>query len=69
VTTLSPQSLADLWYLKFGNAWVTRDDLNTEWKKIGRELMRNNLADYDLVHTQNSSIPTIEIIKLKETCR
>lgn len=68
MTSISPQELANLWYLKFGDGWIVRTDLPQEWKDIGRELMRNNLADYDLLRTSNS-VATVEIIKLKETCR
>lgn len=68
MNTISPQELANLWYLKFGNGWVSREVLDSDWKNIGRELMKNNLADYDLVSDPHRSV-TIEIIKLKETCR
>lgn len=65
---LTPQQLADMWCLKFGTAWVIRDSLDKDWKEIGNILMKNNLADYDLVYTADS-IFVQEIIKLKETCR
>jgi len=68
VNIISPQELANLWYLHFGNAWVTREGLDADWKNISRELMKNNLADYDLVNDPHRST-TVEIIKLKETCR
>jgi len=68
VKTLAPQELANLWYLKFGNKWVSREDLDEDWRSISKELMRNNLADYDLINDPKIFIIT-EIIKLKETCR
>jgi hypothetical protein len=67
VKDLTPQALADLWYLKYGHSWVVRNTLTDEWKNIGRELMRNNLATYELL--SHNQTPTIEIIKLKETCK
>lgn len=66
MNTLSPQELANLWYLKFGSKWVIKDQLQDEWKVIGRELMKNNLADYELINDPQVSYAT-EIIKLKET--
>ena len=63
---ISPQELANLWYLKFGSKWVIRDELEDEWKAIGRELMKNNLADYELINDPQVSFST-EIIKLKDT--
>jgi len=68
VTSISPQELANLWYLKFGDGWIVRTDLPQEWKDIGRELMRNNLADYEMINYSTRFSP-VEIIKLKETCR
>lgn len=67
---IQPQELANLWYLKFGNEWVSRAELDQDWKDISRELMKNNLAEYDLVSSvdANSTITT-EIVKLKESCR
>lgn len=68
MTKLQPQELASLWYLRFGDKWVVRTDLDQEWKDIGRELMQNNLAEYDLVSNVNTnSVITTEIIKLKES--
>lgn len=66
---ITPQQYADLWYLKFGTDWIVRGDLDFEWKNIARTLMKNNLADYDIVHrvqVSSSSPIIIEIIKLKE---
>lgn len=62
------QELANLWYLKFGHKWVVRAELDADWKDISKELMRNNLADYDLINDPKISLTT-EIVKLKETCR
>jgi hypothetical protein len=64
---VTPQQLADLWYLKFGYGWVTRSALDKDWKNISRELMKNNLAEYDLMNDPKYAIT--EIVKLKETCR
>lgn len=69
---LTPQQLADLWYLKFGTEWVARSEMNQDWRNISRELMKNNLADYDLAHVYKDNVTKIgleEIVKLKETCR
>lgn len=63
MNNLSPRALADLWYLKFGHDWVVRNNLTDEWKNIGRELMRNNLAKYEILNHNQTSI--MEIIKLK----
>lgn len=63
MNNLSPRALADLWYLKFGHTWVVRNTLTDEWKNIGRELMRNNLAKYETLSPNQT--PIIEIIKLK----
>lgn len=63
MNNLSPRALADLWYLKYGYSWVVRNSLTDEWKNISRELMRNNLARYEIL-TKNST-PTVEIVKLK----
>lgn len=59
--------MADLWYLKFGHGWVVRNELNKDWKSISRELMRNNLAEYELMNDPQHAMT--EIIKLKETCK
>lgn len=68
MTSISPQELANLWYLKFGDGWIVRTHLPQEWKDIGRELMRNNLADYEMINYSARFSP-VEIIKLKETCK
>ena len=60
MTTLQPRELANLWYLKFGHSWVVRNALNSDWKEISRELMKNNLADYNMS-------ATTEVVKLKES--
>ena len=67
---LTPWELANLWYLKFGYEWVVRNDLDKEWKNISQELMKNSLADYDLISgVRVNSEGASEIVKLKETCR
>ena len=65
MNSLTPQELACLWYLKFGHAWIARDDLEKDWKDISRTLMQHNLAAYDLLADKQAV--ALEIIKLKET--
>lgn len=65
---MTPQQLADMWYLHFGHAWVMRNEIGKDWKDISETLMKNNLADYDLVYGLNK-LGMEEIIKLKESCR
>ena len=65
---LSPQELSNLWYLKFGYAWIERDTLDKDWREISNKLMQNNLADYEIMMTIDHNAAS-EIIKLKETCR
>ena len=62
---IEPQDLANLWYLKFGYKWVKSFELDTDWKKISRELMRSNLADYDTMLMVDTEQLT-EIVKLKK---
>ena len=62
---LEPQDLANLWYLKFGYKWVKGFELDADWKKISKELMRNNLADYDTMLMVDTEQLT-EIVKLKK---
>ena len=62
---LTPQELANLWYSKFGHKWMICTDLSDEWRNISRTLMKNNLADYDMVSTPSYGAIK-EIIKLKE---
>jgi|688.fasta_scaffold291872_3 hypothetical protein len=62
---LEPQDLANLWYLKFGYKWVKGFELDADWKKISRELMRSNLADYDTMLMVDTEQLT-EIVKLKK---
>lgn len=64
---VAPQALANLWYLKYGHSWVTSTELSKDWKAISRELMKNNLADYEML--MNPQSPAVEIIKLKESYR
>lgn len=66
MNTLSPQELANLWYLKFEHKWVARNDLPQDWKDIGRTLMQHNLADYEMLSVSNQRA-AVEIIKLKES--
>ena len=61
---LEPQDLANLWYLKFGHKWVKSFELDADWKKISKELMRSNLADYDTMLMVDTEQLT-EIVKLK----
>ena len=68
MNVLPPHQLADLWYLQFGNNWIMRSELSSDWKDIAEKLKQNNLADYDLVYTPNN-LGMQEIIKLKETCK
>jgi hypothetical protein len=63
---ITPQELANLWYLKFEHRWVASVELDKEWRRISRELMKHNLADYDLINDPQVSYST-EIIKLKES--
>lgn len=70
---LTPQQLADLWYLRYENKWIPRDHLDPDWKKIANTLMKNSLLDYELSGgwpqhdgNKNMSIGVIEILKLKE---
>jgi hypothetical protein len=64
---LEPQDLANLWYLKFGYKWVKGFELDADWRKIGRELMRNNLADYEtMLGTEKQKQTIVEIVKLKK---
>jgi hypothetical protein len=62
---LEPQDLANLWYLKFGYKWVKGFELDADWKKISKELMRSNLADYDTMLMVDTEQLT-EIVKLKK---
>lgn len=66
MNTLTPQELANLWYLKFEHRWVASGELDAEWRRIGNELMRNNLADYELLSSPQAR-HAAEIIKLKES--
>lgn len=66
MNTLSPQELANLWYLKFEHKWVARDELPQDWKDIGRTLMQHSLADYEMISVSNQRA-SVEIIKLKES--
>jgi len=64
--TIPPQALADLWYLKFGHRWVNGFELSKDWRKISRELMRNNLADYEtMLGTEKQKQTIVEMVKLK----
>jgi hypothetical protein len=65
VKKVSPQELANLWYLKYEYQWVARDTLDKEWKDISRELMRNNLADYTVINRPDK-FGSAEVVKLKE---
>jgi len=62
---LPPQQLADMWYLKFGHAWISRNSLSSDWRSIVSTLMKANKVDYVLV----AGSPTVfeEIYKLKES--
>jgi hypothetical protein len=62
---IEPQDLANLWYLKFGYKWVKGFELDADWKKISKELMRSNLADYDTMLMVDTEQLT-EIVKLKK---
>ena len=62
---VQPQELANLWYLKYAYQWVAKDTLDKEWKDIGRELMRSNLADYTSINRPDK-FGIMEVIKLKE---
>lgn len=64
MTKLSPQQLADVWYLRFGYSWV--DSTNVEddtWKKMLDALMRNSFLDYHLVADKTG---IKEVYKLRE---
>lgn len=70
---LTPQQLADLWYLRYENKWIPREYLDPDWKKIANTLMKNSLLDYELSGgwpqhdgSRNMRIGVIEILKLKE---
>jgi hypothetical protein len=65
MNSIGPQDLANLWYLKFGYKWVKGFELDADWKKISRELMRSNLADYDTMLMVDTEQLT-EIVKLKK---
>jgi hypothetical protein len=65
MNSIEPQDLANLWYLKFGYKWVKGFELDADWKKISRELMRSNLADYDTMLMVDTEQLT-EIVKLKK---
>lgn len=62
---LPPQQLADLWYLKFGHAWISRSTLDDDWRSIVSTLMKTNKIDYVLV----TGSPAVfeEVYKLKES--
>jgi hypothetical protein len=73
VNQLTPQQLADLWYLKYEHKWIPREHLEPEWKKIANTLMKNSLLEYELSggwsqHYGNKKINVgvTEILKLKE---
>jgi hypothetical protein len=68
MSVFSPRDFASLWYLKFEHRWVSKTDLSDDWRSIGQELMKSNLADYEIINVpENYSV--VEIIKLKETCK
>lgn len=70
---LTPQQLADLWYLRYENKWIAREHLDPDWKKIANTLMKNSLLDYELSGgwsqyqgNKNINVGVTEILKLKE---
>ena len=70
---LTPQQLADLWYLRYENKWIPREHLDSDWKKIANTLMKNSLLDYELSGgwsqyqgNKNVGVGVTEILKLKE---
>jgi hypothetical protein len=64
MTKLTPQQLADVWYLRFGASWVNSVDVEgATWKKIIDALMRNSLLDYHLVQDKTG---IREVYKLRE---
>jgi hypothetical protein len=48
VNELTPQQLADLWYLKYEYTWVQREKLDDDWRKIANTLMKNSFLDYEI---------------------
>jgi hypothetical protein len=64
MTKLTPQHLADVWYLRFGYSWVNSTNVEDKtWKKIIDVLMRNSLLDYHLVQDKTG---IKEVYKLRE---
>jgi alpha-D-ribose 1-methylphosphonate 5-triphosphate synthase subunit PhnG len=64
MTKLTPQQLADVWYLRFGYSWVNSTNVeDATWKKIIDALMRNSLLDYHLVQDRTG---INEVYKLRE---
>lgn len=61
---LTPSQMADLWYLRFKDRWVTHDKVQTEkWKEIVSTLMKHNIIRYQLVPHKSRYI---ECYQLKE---
>lgn len=72
---IEPNQLAEAWYLKFGNEWVTRAELEDDWVPIAKELMKNDYLQYELSYwseslrkgkvTEAHSLGVMEIYKLR----
>jgi hypothetical protein len=62
---LTPDQMADLWYLRFKDRWVTNDKVQTEkWKKIVSVLMKHDIIRYQLVPRKSGYV---ECYQLKES--
>lgn len=72
---IEPNQLAEAWYLKFGNEWVTRDELEEDWVPIAKQLMKNDYLQYELSYwrkgvskggvEEGSAMGVTEIYKLR----
>jgi hypothetical protein len=71
VNELTPQQLADLWYLKYEYTWVPREKLDEDWRKIANTLMKNSFLDYEIaggwayITPQREERGVSEILRLK----
>lgn len=64
MSEISPQQLADLWYLKFQHKWIARVELDSDWRAIVKTLMQTNKVEYTMVPVTSNTFE--EIYKLKE---
>lgn len=64
MTCLTPQQLADLWFLRFGDRWVEHPELDKDWVEFYKTLKRNGYMQYEAINAPNS-FGYVEVARLK----